>query len=205
MEYSFAEHPLDDWEDDLVVRLDEDDGIKKESPEEISLVNKSNHELFTPPEQYRPMLFDIQIAAVALAADKLWQELRPVFGAVIVRNIQLEKIHVDKYSAIDPSEIEKGAVIFRFEAEANYPQYRRAMLTVNVPIVNGRAREGLFFTDSKGSERVLSKEAMEKFMGIKEWFTLSRPGDVEIGQIDRVEHTDYPSYMRTRYTWDIGF
>ena len=211
MEYVFAgpdvPDDLEDWEDDLVVRRDEPDGFEKHSPEETlaTVFVEGHEELFHPPERHRPGLFDVQIGAVALAASVLWEELHPTFGAVMIRNIQLERVQIDKYSTLDPSEIEDGIVWFRYEIEASYPQYRRAMVTTPVKITDGRPHRGLCFIDTKGRRSVLSKEAFERYMGVKEWFTLSRPPDVGLALIDRVEHTDFPSYMRSRMTWDVGF
>jgi hypothetical protein len=208
MEYIAATpESIDDWENELIVRDDGEDGFEKRSPDEVlgSVFVEGHDELYHPPERFRPSLFDIQIGSVALAANALWEELHTVTGAVLIRHIQLERIDVAKYSALDPSVIEEGTITFRCEVEATYPQYRRASITVPVRIVDGAASRGLFFLGAGERKRVLSKEGLEQYMTVKPWFTISRPPDVGLAEIDRVVHTDYPSYMRSRYTWDIGF
>jgi hypothetical protein len=210
MRYRFGQEDLDDWEDELVVRYEEDDkepGFQKEGPDTAlgRLFVEGHPTLFHPPEEHRPGLFDVQMGAIALAAHKVWDELLPALGMVQIRHLQLEKVAVERYSSIDPSEIEDGEVLFRVEAEATYPQYRRSALNIPVKIVGGRARGGLMFVDNKGRKWPLTKEAMERYLGVKDWFVLSREPTVPIAQIDRVVHTDYPYYMRSRLMWDIGF
>jgi len=221
MRYAILDHEEqvspENWRERLVVRNDGEDGLTKEGPDLEdavgpdrdddlqSVFDDRSHELNRPASLHRPSLFDVQFGAVALAAGVVWEQLREVTGTVVVRSIQMERIEVSNYASDDPSEIAEGTVHFRAEMEAVWPNYRRAQVTIPVEIRDGRPRHFLVFVDPSGRRYALTKDAVNRYMAIKEWYNDRRQPDVGLALIDRVQQTDFP-YTRTRHrmVWDIG-
>jgi len=209
MYYILAE---EEWMDELIYdppSEHEDDIIKEEQDPLTGLGRLLPHadtyeghsELFHPSEPHRPTLFDTQLGAVAMAAEKVWEEITPLIGMVMVKHLQLEKIAVDSYDKHDPSQIDTGEVVFVFEVEATVPQYRRGKVAIHVPFRGGKPQSSLTFRGPDGKQYLLRPETIAEYLNVDPYFRMSRPSSVPLSQIDRLESNDYPDSPRPETSW----
>jgi hypothetical protein len=102
--------------------------------------------------------------AVALAADKLSEALRPIRKAAMIEDLKFERLSVRDTSP--DGDIVNGTLLFAMKLSASLPRHTR-MIWVPVLVRNGEIKIPETFEDSSGRQRPLTAEGVERLLGTK--------------------------------------